>query len=383
MSIWADTVGQSAAVQELEAAASPAGADELSHAWLITGPPGSGRSNLALSFAAALVSRDEDGRAGALAHVRAGTHPDVTVLTTQKVTIGIADVRDIVATAYFAPSEGRHRVIVLEDADRMPERTSNVLLKALEEPPERTVWVLCAPSEADLLPTIRSRARSLRLVTPKPEEVADLLASRDGIERDAAERAARLTLGHIGMARRLASAAEAMARRSRTIDLVLGVTTLSGAMRAAAELLEIAEADAQALTEERNEQEREAALRDLGITPGSPVPPQLRAQIRALEDDQKRRAIRRLRDGVDRILVDLLTLYRDALLIALDAGIDLTNIEHAAQIAEFARSRGTAGALAAVSAVEAARERLNRGVTPGLVIEAMLGSQLAEEMVNS
>ncbi len=172
----------------LDQAAAIGAERELSHAWLITGPPGSGRSNLALRFAAALIARDPADREAVFAQVNARTHPDAAVLTTQKVVIGIDDVRDIVASAHFAPAEGRHRVIVIEDADRMPERTSNVLLKALEEPPERTVWVLCAPSEADLLPTSRSRARSLRLITPAPADIARLLHERDGADVQLAER---------------------------------------------------------------------------------------------------------------------------------------------------------------------------------------------------
>lgn len=378
MDFWAEIVGQPAAVRALEHAASPEGARELSHAWLITGPPGSGRSNIALRFAAALVARDPAEREGVFAQVRARTHPDVAVLTTQKVVIGIDDVRDIVTTAYYAPATGRHRVIVIEDADRMPERTSNVLLKALEEPPERTVWVLCAPSEADLLPTIRSRARSLRLVTPSPEQIAGLLHERDGVDADAAERAARLAQSHIGMARRLAADPEALARRERTIEVALGVVTLGDAMAAANELLKVAEADAAALTEELDAAEREQALRGLGIAPGAAIPPQLRAQIRGLEEDQKRRATRSLRDGIDRILTDLLSLYRDAVLTAQGAGLGLVNREQAARITELAEGWGAARVLDAVAAVEEARDRLNRGVTPGLVLEAMFaGTVLA------
>lgn len=371
MDYWAEIAGQPAAVRALEHAASPEGAQELSHAWLITGPPGSGRSNIALRFAAALVARDPGDREAVFAQVRARTHPDVAVLATQKVVIGIDDVRDIVTTAYYAPAEGRHRVIVIEDADRMPERTSNVLLKALEEPPERTVWVLCAPSEADLLPTIRSRTRSVRLVTPSPEQIAGLLHERDGVDAAAAERAARLAQSHIGMARRLAADPEAMARRERTIEVALGVVTLSDAMAAANELLKVAEADASALTEQLDAAEREQALRGLGIAPGAAVPPQLRAQIRALEEDQKRRATRSLRDGIDRILTDLLSLYRDAALEALGAGLELVNREQAARIAELAEGWGAERVLGAVAAVEQARDRLSRGVTPGLVLEAM------------
>lgn len=379
------------------------------HAWLITGPPGSGRSNLAFRFAAALIARTVEARAGVFEQVRARTHPDLGVLTTQKLLIDIQAAREIVTTAHYAPAEGRYRVIVIEDADRMPERTSNVLLKALEEPPERTIWILCAPSEADLLPTIRSRARSLRLVTPNPEDIAGLLHERDGIDAAAAERAARLAQSHIGMARRLATDTAAMDRRDRSVELALGISTLGDAMRVAAALIKVAEADAAALTEERDASEREDAMRSLGLASGAAIPPQMRSQMRALEEDQKRRATRSLRDGIDRILTDLLSVYRDVLLHALlseadtaasEAGADaaaadpgvstgtsaggragtfeLINREQAARITDRAERWGATRALAVVSAVETARDRLNRGITPGLVLEALFAGIVAE-----
>lgn len=379
MDFWAEVVGQPEAIRALEYVSSSQGESDLSHAWLITGPPGSGRSNLALRFAAALIAREPDQREAVHRQVCARTHPDLGVLTTQKVLIGIDDVREIVTTAHYAPAEGRYRVIVIEDADRMPERTSNVLLKALEEPPERTVWILCAPSEADLLPTIRSRTRSLRLVTPPPVDIARLLHERDGIDTDTAEQAARLAQSHIGMARRLASDPEALARRTRTIEVALGIGTLGDAMRAAAALLKVAESDAAALTEELDVREREEAFRSLGIAPGASVPPQLRAQMRALEEDQKRRATRSLRDGIDRILTDLLSLYRDVLLTALHARSELVNAEERTRIAELAERWSPTRALEAVSAVETARERLARGVTPGLTLEALFASSVGAE----
>jgi DNA polymerase-3 subunit delta' len=385
MGFWDEIVGQPEAVRALEHAASAEGSDDLSHAWLLTGPPGSGRSNLALRFAAALIARGAEDLDAVWQQVRSRTHPDLAVLTTQKLLITIDEAREIVTTAYFSPATGRHRVIVIEDADRMPERTSNVLLKALEEPPERTVWVLCAPSEADLLPTIRSRARSVKLVTPSPAEIAALLHERDGVDFAVAERAARLSQSHIGMARRLASDPEAMARRERTIDLALAVDTLGDAMRAAAGLVKVAEADASAFTEQLDAVEREEALRNLGISAGAAIPPKLRAQLRNLEEDQSRRAKRSLRDGIDRVLTDLLSLYRDVLLTSLGAGLELVNVEHQARIEELATQWGAERALEAVSMVEQARDRLVRAVTPGLVLEALfagIARQGAESMTH-
>lgn len=209
---WSDVWGQDAAVDALRQAASDP--SSLAHAWLITGPPGSGRSTLAYAFAAALIAEGPDDER-TMRQVLARTHPDVTALRTDKVIITIAEARALVERSYFAPSSGRYRVIVVEDADRMVERTSNVLLKALEEPPERTVWVLCAPSEADLLPTIRSRVRSLRLREPDVANVAALIAARTGTDPAIAEQAARHAQRHIGMAQRLATDEDARRRRRR------------------------------------------------------------------------------------------------------------------------------------------------------------------------
>lgn len=374
MNFWSEIVGQSAAVEVLERAAAPDG--NPAHAWLITGPPGSGRSNLAYRFAAALMARTEADRENTFAKVRARTHPDLGVLTTQATVITIDAGREIVTTAHYSPSEGRYRVIVVEDADRMPERTSNVLLKAIEEPPERTIWVLCAPSEADLLPTIRSRSRSLRLVTPSIAEVATLLVERDGADPQLAERAARLAQSHIGMARRLASSPEALERRERSIKSALGVQTIGDAMAVAASLVAIAQADADALTEQLDAGERENAMRSLGLSPGAAIPPKLRSQVKALEEDQERRRKRSLRDGIDRILTDLLSLYRDVVLTSLGAigeghPTELVNIEAGAAIRDLAERWSPEQTLAVVSATEEARARLARAITPGLVLEAL------------
>lgn len=379
MEFWAEIVGQPEAVHTLQVEVEAPGA----HAWLITGPPGSGRSNLAFRFAAALIARSPEDRDRVFEQVRARTHPDLGVLTTQKLLIDIKAAREIVTTAHYSPAEGRYRVIVIEDADRMPERTSNVLLKALEEPPERTIWILCAPSEADLLPTIRSRARSLRLMTPSTAEIARLLHERDGIDAGAAERAARLAQSHIGMARRLATDPESLQRRDRTIEIALGIETLGEAMRAAASLVKVAEADAAAITEQLDAREREDAIRSLGLAPGAAIPPQMRSQIKALEEDQKRRATRSLRDGIDRILTDLLSLYRDVLLSALGADPELVNLEQADRIRDLAERWSTVRALDMVSAIETARERLGRGITPGLVLEALFAGAVAGKISQS
>ncbi|WP_368498830.1 DNA polymerase III subunit delta' [Herbiconiux sp. A18JL235] len=392
MTVWNDLTGQDAAIEVFRAAAESAAAgrsgatststststsaspaDSMTHAWLITGPPGSGRSNLGYAFASALLC--PNGGCGVCPDCRqvaSRTHPDLSILATERVVITIDEVRKLVSSSQFSPSVSRYRVVVIEDADRMAERTSNVLLKALEEPPERTVWILCAPSEADLLPTIRSRVRSVRLRVPGTEDVASLVMRRDGVDHELALQAARESQSHIGMAHRLATNDEARRRRAETLDLALQVVTVGDAVRGAARLLELAGADAQAITEERDAEERAAALRSLGVEPGQPVPPALRGQMKALEDDQKRRATRSLRDGIDRILTDLLSLYRDVVIVQLGAGLELVNEAIAERVRKAAADNDPTSTLAAMDAITDARRRIAANVAPALALEAML-----------
>ena len=375
---WDELTGQADAIAIVEAAASASavgGSDNssMTHSWLITGPPGSGRSNLAYAFATALLSPgDPEGDAAAARQVAARTHPDLGVLATERVIIPIEDVRQLVATSQFSPSVGRYRVMVIEDADRMAERTSNVLLKALEEPPPRTVWILCAPSEADLIPTIRSRVRTVRLRVPDVAEVAALLERRDGVDSAIATRAAREAQSHIGMAHRLATNAEARERRERTLDIALGIPTVSAAVLAAASLHDLAKADAEAITQEKDAEERDAAMRSLGIEPGGTIPPALRSQLKALDEDQKRRATRSLRDGIDRIMVDLLSLYRDILLLQLGVPGEPINVRILDRLESAASGCTPVETLATMDAIATARERIESNVSPVLALEAML-----------
>jgi DNA polymerase-3 subunit delta' len=311
--------------------------------------------------------------------VAAHTHPDLGVLSTERVIIGIEEVRQLVSTSQFSPSVGRYRVMIIEDADRMSERTSNVLLKALEEPPPRTVWILCAPSEADLIPTIRSRVRTVRLRVPAVDEVADLIARRDGVDIATATRAARESQSHIGMAHRLATNVEARARREQTLQIALGIRSVGDAVRAAGTLLELAGDDAKAITEERDAEERESALRSLGVEPGGTIPPALRAQLKSLEEDQKRRATRSLRDGLDRIMVDLLSLYRDVLLMQLGATSEPINLSIHSDLVRASERSTAAETLATMDAIATARRRIDGNVGPALALEAMLISAARKE----
>ena len=365
---WDAVWGQDEAVQALRTAAAEPGA--LAHAWLITGPPGSGRSTLARAFAAALIA--EPGDTAVMNQVLAGTHPDLAALRTEGVIISIKDARALVERSYFGPSLGRYRVIVMEDADRMTERTSNVLLKALEEPPEQTVWVLCAPSDADLLPTIRSRVRVLRLREPEVSDVADLIVQRTGASAQVAEESARHAQRHIGMAQRLATDADARARRAETLGAVLRVRGVGDAVEVAGQIVRVATDDAKSLTATRDEQERSALLRTMGVPEGAAVPPAVRGQVNALEDEQKRRATRSLRDGIDRVLTDLQALYRDVVVLQFGRDTDLINRELEPELRALAADWTPARTLAVLDRIASTRKNFEQNVAPLLALESML-----------
>lgn len=365
---WDAVWGQTEAVETLRAAAADPAA--LAHAWLITGPPGSGRSTLAYAFAAALIA--DPGDEAAQRQVLARTHPDLTALRTEQVVIRIDEARRLVERASFAPSLGRHRVIVVEDADRMAERTSNVLLKALEEPPEQTVWVLCAPSDADLLPTIRSRVRVLRLREPSVADVASLIVERTGVPADVAEESARHAQRHIGMAQRLATDDDARARRAETLSAVLAVRGISDAVEVAGQIVRLATDDAKALTASRDEEERRTLLRTLGIAEGAAVPPSVRSQLNALEDDQKRRATRSLRDGIDRVLTDLQSLFRDVVMLQYGRDGDLVNAERIDDLRSLAAEWTPARTLGVLDRITETRRNLEQNAAPLLALESLL-----------
>lgn len=366
--LWDDLVGHDTVIAQMRHAAHSV--DTLAQAWLITGPAGSGRSLIARAFAADLLGAGSDPDAVDM-QVVSLNHPDLTVLTTERVLIAIDEVRDVVEASYRSPVNAPWRVVIIEDADRMAERTSNVLLKALEEPPPRTIWLLCAPSEADVIPTIRSRVRSVRLGVPAVTDIARMLVDRDGADPAVAEQSARHAQSHIGMARRLATSDEARERRDRSLRRVLAVGSVSGAVTAAADIVALATEDAKAYTEARDTAERAEFLTRLGIASGETIPPALRAQVRALEENHKRRATRSLRDGVDRVLTDLESLFRDIVVIALGGGVPLTNEELRAEMVDWLERHDSEHAIRVIDAISTARHRIDRNVTPLLSLEAL------------
>jgi DNA polymerase-3 subunit delta' len=373
VSVWGELVGQSAAIDVLSHAAHAAatGSAGMTHAWLITGPPGSGRSNAARAFAAALLTPDE-GAADTPAARRAlaGTHESMTVMSTQKALITIDEVRELVGTAQTAPVNADWRVMIIEDADRMTERTSNVLLKSIEEPPPATVWILCAPSPEDVLTTIRSRCRNVNLRIPPVQAIADLLVSRDGVDPERARWAAAAAQNHIGRARYLARDQEAALDREHVLGIPGRLKSVGATVRLAAKMVDLAQERAAARTAERNAQERSRLLTTLGVEEGKPAPPALRAQVKRLEEEQKRRDARARSDELDAMLLELLSLYRDVLLFQLGRTDGWINLGSEERIRKLAQDGDAESTLKRIDVLGLARRRLQTNTAPLLIMEA-------------
>jgi DNA polymerase-3 subunit delta' len=345
----------------------------MTHAWLVTGPPGSGRSTAARAFAAALQC--PQGGCGACHECRtalSGAHPDVALVATEHVNLRIDDVRPLVVLAQQRPSLGRWRVIVIEDADRLNDNSGNLLLKAIEEPPPRTVWLLCAPSPEDVLVTVRSRCRHVGLRVPPAADVAALLVRRDGVDPALAAFAARAASSHVGLARRLATDEGARIRRREMLRLPEQITNVGAAVLAAGQLIEVAAEESKAATTERDAKERAALLHSLGADGVGTLPPAVRAQVRQLEENQKRRATRAQRDVLDRSMIDLLSLYRDVLVVQLGAEVELVNAELAADVQRLARACSPEDSVRRMDAIGLARERIAANVAPLLAVEALM-----------
>jgi DNA polymerase-3 subunit delta' len=348
----------------------------MTHAWLFTGPPGSGRSTAARAFAAALQC--PDGGCGQCRECRTaldGSHADVKVVATEGLSIKVAEARALVQEAALRPSVGRWRIIIIEDADRLTAYTdapADALLKALEEPTPRTVWMLCAPSLEDVIVTIRSRSRHVRLRTPPVEAVADLLQRRDGVDPAMALYAARAAQSHIGLARRLARDEQARIRRRDVIAMATKILGVGDAIGAAADLAQIADEESTASSAERDAAERARLMETLGADPTARTqPPHIRSQVAALEREQKTRATRSARDVVDRALVDLTSIYRDALVLRLRSDVDLVNPDAVDKVRALAGVFTPEQLLGAMDAIHEARDRINANVPPLLALEAM------------
>ncbi|MFJ4872227.1 DNA polymerase III subunit delta' [Streptomyces sp. NPDC088757] len=394
MAVWDDLVGQARVEEQLAAAARDADAfvtaheagepvpeaSKMTHAWLFTGPPGAGRVDAARAFAAALQCVSPDRALGGTpgcgfctgCHTALiGTHADVTTVSAVGTEILVRDMRDTVRKSFTAPANGRWQIILVADAERLNERSGNAVLKAVEEPAPRTVWLLCSPSLDDVLPTIRSRCRHLNLRTPSVEAVADVLVRRDGIEPGTALAAARAGQGHVGRARRLATDERARARRAVVLKLPMRVADIGGCFKAAQELIDTAAEDAKQVAEEIDTKETEELRAALGAAQGGRMPRGTAGMMKELEENQKRRGRRTQLDTLDLALTDLTGFYRDVLALQLRSRTPLTNEDVRDALETVARDTTPELTLRRIEAVLACREALDRNVAPLLAVEAM------------
>ncbi|WP_203820345.1 DNA polymerase III subunit delta' [Paractinoplanes ferrugineus] len=388
--VFADLVGQDEPVETLRRAAAAAArvvaggevaAGAMTHAWIFTGPPGSGRSVAARAFAAALECERDGVGCGDChgCHTALGaTHADVRFVVPEGLSIGVNEMRTLVLRAASAPSGGRWQVVVIEDADRLTEQAGNALLKAIEEPPPRTVFLLCTPSTHpdDISVTIRSRCRVIALRQPPAAAVAEVLARRDGVAPDVAAWAAAAAQGHVGRAKRLAGDAEARVRREAVLAVPRRLTGVGACYEAASSLIKAAEAEAGESFAEADAAERAALEQALGAGgTGRGAAGAMRGaagQIKELEKRQKSRATRSKRDALDRALVDLAGFYRDVLVTTLRAPVSVVHTDVAAQSAAAAGKWPAESTLRRLEAVLACRDAIDQNVKPDIAVEAMM-----------
>ena len=383
MSVYADLVGQEHIVQILQKAVAATrvedldveiSSQEMTHAWVFTGPPGSGRSSAAIAFAQALVCPNNGcGTCNACRSAVNGSHADVEIIRTEGLSIKIDEVRELLTRVAWAPSMGGWRVVVMEDADRLTESAANALLKAIEEPGNRTVWLLCAPTLHDVLPTIRSRCRHLQLVTPSNRAVAQVLQNRDGISPQMADFAARVSQGHIGRARYLATNESVRNTRTTIMKLPLTLKGISSAFAAAQTLIDLATEQANTESEARNQNE----IDDLSLAYGKGATGRGMATggskaIKELEKEQKTRSTRMVRDGLDAALLDIATFYRDVMMVQAGSTDSLINQELENQITTYATNTKPYTTINKINAIMAGRVKLNQNAAPLLTIEALM-----------
>jgi DNA polymerase-3 subunit delta' len=377
MSVFSSLVDQAEVIKALKDAvlASRNDADKtqgMTHAWLFTGPPGSGRSNAAIAFAAALVCKDGGcSKCNDCMSTITGSHADVELIKTEGLSIKIDEVRELISRASWAPSVANWRVVVIEDADRLTDSAANALLKVIEEPGLRTVWLLCAPTLTDVLPTIRSRCRHLALRTPSTKAIANLLIERDAIDPKVADFVARASGGHIGRARYLATDLNAKQNRESILKLPFMLKDVASAFKAAQILVDAAKNEAFSDSEKKDEVETTKLKEAWGAT-GSRLAAGGSKAIKELEKEQKSRSTRMVRDYLDRALLDLSTLYRDVLLVQSGSSDSLINQDLKEQINKLAVSFGPERTLKKIEAILKTRTNLAQNAAPLLLIEALM-----------
>lgn len=382
--LWDAVVGQPHLVESLSRAAADAArvlrgeaGPAMAHAWLLTGPPGSGRSTAARVFAAALqCAQGGCGACDSCRRVIEGTHDDVEQLTPEKLQITAEEALELIRRASLTPIRGRWNVLIIEDSDRLNDISGNALLKSLEEPSLRTVWILCAPTPEDVLPTIASRTRQIRLHTPSNREVADSLIRREGVDPAIAAFAARAAQGHIGRARALALHEAVRLRRNEVLAIPGALRDLPSCFMAAQNLLETATADAAAVTDALDQAELAKLMRAYGEGASGAMAARVRrasdAATKDLQVRQKSRRTRAVRDQIDRALLDLTGFYRDILVLQTGAEVELINDEMRPVLQGLAAHSNTAGTMARLATLDRSRLAIAASVAPILALEALM-----------
>ncbi|AKV59253.1 DNA polymerase III subunit delta' [Corynebacterium riegelii] len=355
----------------------------FAHAWLFTGPPGAGRSNAALAFAAALMCEDPSeigcGRCKSCCDALAGTHTDLVHVVPRELAIKVEPVREIVAQASRLPTVASHRILIIQNADRLTKEAADVLLKTVEEPPEQTVIVLCAPSTdpQDISQTLRSRCRHLYIPAPSQREVVRVLMEEEGASEHDAQLAAAASLHHIGRARKLVTMESVQSRRAAAINLAELVFHGAQGFQAVSTLVKRVQKEAVDDYAEADAAEREKLEVALGVgTKGRGAAKAMSgtaSELKELEAAQKARATRRKRDALDLSLVDLAGIYRDALVFKSGAEVPLTHPDFSGLAEEIAKRVSLEGLVACQDAIAQCRARLHQSVDPTVAFNGMLG----------
>jgi len=383
-SVFDDLVGQEHIIEILQGAvaASRTGEEsqEMTHAWVFTGPPGSGRSSAAVAFAQALICPNNGcGTCSDCNAAKTSGHPDVEIIRTEGLSIKVEEVRELLTRVAWAPSMGGWRVVVMEDADRLTESAANALLKAIEEPGTRTVWLLCAPTLHDVLPTIRSRCRHLQLRTPSLEAVTKVLINRDNITPGMADFAARVSQGHIGRAKYLATNESVRSNRKLIMQLPLQLGSLAAAFQAAQTLVDIATAEANSSSDQRDEKEIEKLQEAYGKgATGRGMATGGAKAVKELEKEQKSRSTRMVRDSIDGALLDIATFYRDVMMVQSGNTESMINTDMRDEIERYTASHPEQSTILKINALMEARANLARNAAPLVTCEALM-CQLARK----
>ena len=374
MSVFDSLVGQSEVVERLKSATSAATSgsttQEMVHSWLFVGPAGSGRSNAAVAFAAALVcSQSGCGTCRDCQTVLTGTHIDVERFNPTGLSIKAEEVRELIARSAWSPSVGPWRIVIIEDADRLTETAANALLKTIEEPETHTLWFLCAPTLSDVSITIRSRCRHLQLRTPSKTSVEEFLLTNTSVDSKTAAFAARVSQGHIGRARFIATNQEAQSRRKDVLALAFSLKDIDSCFKAASRLLDTAQEQAESENSERDSKQLKQ-LQDAYQGTGRSLISGGSKAIKDLEKEQKSAATRSVRDNLDSALLDIATIYRDVL-VTQSGSDEILNIDLKAEVAEFASTTTSKRSIERIEAILEARINLGRNSAPLSTLEAL------------